>query len=117
MKEKEKLLTEQEQKEVRVIQLTEKGLLFMTMANHNLVPKVGGDYDFKKFDEFWDEFVYERDSLEDKVGNSIKCKSDKRRKKRAKNSDIPIVPLILGILAGSLLGKLLILILKVSGIL
>ena len=117
MKEKKKLLTEQEQGEIREIRLTEKGLIYLIMANHNLIPKVDGDFDNKAFEKFWDEFVYERDSLEEKEGNSIKCKSDKRRKKRAKNSDIPIVPLILGILAGSLIGKLLFLLLKVSGIL
>ena len=117
MKKKEKLLTEQEQKEVREIRLTEKGLLLLIMVDHNLVPKVDGGYDLKEFNKIWDEFVYERDSLEEKVGNSIKCKSDKRRKKRTEDSNIPIVPLILGILAGSLIGKLLFLLLKVSGIL
>jgi hypothetical protein len=117
MKKKKKLLTEQEREEIREIRLTEKGLICLIMAKHNLIPKVDGDFDFKAFEKFWDEFVYERDSREEKVGYSIKCKSDKRRKERAKNSDVPIVPLILGILAGSIIGKLLFLLLKVSGIL
>lgn len=117
MKEKKKLLTEQEQKKIREFRLTEKGLFYLMMAKHGFVPEVNGVHEWGKIDEFWNEFVSERDSLKEEVGKSIKCKSDKRRKKRAKDSDIPIVPLILGILAGSLIGKLLFLLLKVSGIL
>jgi hypothetical protein len=117
MKKKKKLLTEQEQEEIREIGLTEKGLFFMMMARHGFVPEVNGAHEWGKIDEFWNEFVSERDSLKEEVGKSIKCKSDKRRKERAKNSDVPIVPLILGILAGSIIGKLLFLLLKVSGIL
>lgn len=54
---------------------------------------------------------------EEKERNKLKRKSDKSGDNGTTDSKKPIVPILLGFIIGSLLGKLLILILKVSGIL
>ena len=55
--------------------------------------------------------------LEEKESKQFECESHKRSNKRATNSKRPIVPILIGFILGGLVGKLLILILKVMGIL
>lgn len=117
MKKKKKLLTEQEQKEIAELRITTKGIAVVLAIENGLCPKIKGGYDITKFEKFWEAFESQVDLPKEEVSDSIKTEPHKRGNKRTNDSNTPIVPLILGILAGSIIGKLLFLLLKVLGVL
>ena len=118
MKEKEKLLTEQEAMSVedciKVLEnIKKRGKGYPTV--YALV-----------FTKEYCEKLAEVEALaidtaismiQEKERNKLKRKSDKSCDKGTNNSKKPIVPILLGFILGGLFGKLLILILKIAGVL
>ena len=59
----------------------------------------------------------ERELFEEKEGDQLECETDESCDESTTDSKIPIVPILLGFILGGILGKLLILILKICGVL
>ena len=55
--------------------------------------------------------------LEEKEGDQLESETDESCDESTTKRKIPIVPILLGFILGGILGKLLILILKISGVL
>ena len=97
------------------LQLTIKGLAFYLACKHGLCPKVEGGFDDYNFSRFWDEFsvCLFKEQRSNQIEKDIKNTCDET----TDNGNRPIVPILLGIIVGSLLGNLIALLLKVYGIL
>ena len=94
------------------IRLTLKGKTYLLAVNHRFCP--GSKYGMEMFDRFWDEF---KDTLLEEDIKELGNNTNQSGNKTTNNRNIPIVPILFGFVLGSIVGKLLLLFLKILGVL
>ena len=98
------------------LQLTLKGKALLKAIESGLCPKMSNDeYDIAAFNKFWD--ALQPELFKEIERKSIEEKSCQCRNERTKDSGFKIFPMVIACLLGFLVGSLLFLLTRITGIL